>query len=180
MTGAGQQTNEEAALKNFIGDIIKSSLLLVTFTVISPSLFADETLAAEKDYSFVAAELRDTARMIDTMSAAGPKLGEASLAQIRVSRQFSPQPPLTSPQVEKRMIKGAAKSPDVAVYVINANPGERRPAILHMHGGGFVLGSAESSVTMLQKLSTLLDCVIVTVEYRLAPETLFSGSIEDH
>jgi len=70
--------------------------------------------------------------------------------------------------------------PDVAIYIVNARPGASRPAILHTHGGGFVTGSAESSVRQLQELCAKVDCVAVSVEYRLAPETTYAGSIEDN
>ncbi len=66
------------------------------------------------------------------------------------------------------------------VFVINAKPGERRPAVLHTHGGGFLLGSAASDIPRLQVMARALDCVVVTVEYRLAPETPFPGSLEDN
>jgi acetyl esterase/lipase len=49
-----------------------------------------------------------------------------------------------------------------------------------MHGGGFVVGSARDSIPSLQDLARTLDCVIVTVEYRLAPETRFPGALEDN
>jgi acetyl esterase/lipase len=55
-----------------------------------------------------------------------------------------------------------------------------RPAILHMHGGGFVFGSAESFLYALQDIAAALDCVIVSVDYRLAPETPFPGALEDN
>jgi acetyl esterase/lipase len=79
-----------------------------------------------------------------------------------------------------RTIPGRSGSPDVTVYLINSAPHAARPAILHTHGGGYILGSAESEVPYLQQLAEALDCVIVTVEYRLAPETTFRGSVEDN
>ncbi|WP_235913191.1 alpha/beta hydrolase [Croceibacterium salegens] len=70
--------------------------------------------------------------------------------------------------------------PDVTVYVVNAAKGGARPGILHTHGGGHILGSAKSELRYLQNLARDLDCVLVTVEYRLAPETRYTGSIEDN
>jgi acetyl esterase/lipase len=49
-----------------------------------------------------------------------------------------------------------------------------------MHGGGFVGFAAKHMVPVLQPLAEKLDCVIVTVDYRLAPETRLSGSLEDN
>ncbi|HME40451.1 MAG TPA: alpha/beta hydrolase [Steroidobacteraceae bacterium] len=90
----------------------------------------------------------------------------------------APQP---APPYEERKIPGAMGAPDVRVYLINAGAKDRpRPAILHMHGGGYVLGTAATSIPALQQLAKEQDCVIATVDYRLAPETPFPGSLEDN
>jgi acetyl esterase/lipase len=89
--------------------------------------------------------------------------------------------PIKSSQVNKRLIPGPVGSPEVPVFVINAaRKGEPRPAILHMHGGGYVLGTAQSAVPSLEQLAHDLNCVVVTVDYRLAPGTRFPGSLEDN
>lgn len=83
--------------------------------------------------------------------------------------------------IARRLIPGPAGSPEVTVFVINAGSrGARRPAILHLHGGGYVFGSALAAVPSLKQLADELDCVAVTVDYRLAPETPFPGSLEDN
>ena len=89
------------------------------------------------------------------------------------------KPRLAKPGVEDHRIP-VEGAPDVTVFAIGARPGERRPAILHMHGGGFIGGTAEASIADLQVLCEALDCVAVTVEYRLAPETPFPGSLRDN
>jgi len=86
---------------------------------------------------------------------------------------------LQSPEISKRMIPGAKSSPDVPIYVINADPKKHRPAILHMHGGGFIVGSAAQALKGMLAEAKELDCVVVTVDYRLAPETPFPGPLED-
>lgn len=48
-----------------------------------------------------------------------------------------------------------------------------------MHGGGFIVGSAAANIQALQQIAKTHDCVIVTVDYRLAPETPFPGSLND-
>lgn len=92
-----------------------------------------------------------------------------------------PSPPrLTDVSVEEVKTPVGPGQPDVTLFVINAKPGTSRPAILHTHGGGHILGSARSEVAYEQALARELDCVIVTVEYRLAPQTTYKGSIEDN
>ncbi len=87
---------------------------------------------------------------------------------------------LAAPSWTRRTIPGPKGSPELTVYVVNAQPGGSRPAILHTHGGGYIFGSARDSVPMLQRTAAELDCVIVSVEYRLAPETTYAGSMEDN
>ncbi|EZP74262.1 Alpha/beta hydrolase domain-containing protein precursor [Sphingomonas paucimobilis] len=82
--------------------------------------------------------------------------------------------------VEKRVIPGMKGQPDVTVFLINAGKEGQRPAIVHTHGGGFVSGTAEGFVRNIQDLCKELDCAAVSVEYRLAPETTYAGSIEDN
>ena len=77
-------------------------------------------------------------------------------------------------------IPGRAGAPDVRVILVD--PGgvpKPRPGILHLHGGGFVMGGAEHSLWRSQELARSLDCLVVSVEYRLAPETAFPGALED-
>lgn len=51
--------------------------------------------------------------------------------------------------------------------------------ILHIHGGGFVAGSGELLETSHRQLCAELRCAVVSVDYRLAPETVFPGNLED-
>ena len=124
-------------------------------------------------------ELRDIARRIVQMVGNDPLTG-ATLADFRRGMGAFTSKPSPDVPFEKRLIPGARGQPDVVVYVINAKAGGGRPAILHTHGGGFVTGSAEQDVSSLQALCKQLDCVAVSVEYRLAPETNYAGSIEDN
>lgn len=53
------------------------------------------------------------------------------------------------------------------------------PAVLHMHGGGYVIGSAPMSAMSNQRTVVDAGCVVVSVDYRLAPETRHPGPVED-
>lgn len=143
----------------------------------SPVAALAQAAGSEADLSFVHPELRATARSMAAMSSF--KLSNAFLKHARTG-EMMPKEPLRSDVAiaEKRVpVPGG---PEVLVYLINAKPGQSRPAIVHTHGGGYVLGSAKSDLRGLQDLAVELDCVIATVEYRLAPETRYTGSIEDN
>ncbi len=89
-------------------------------------------------------------------------------------------PPGGSAAVQ-RTVPGPKGAPDVKVTIVNGGgAATSRPAILHIHGGGYTGGSAAIFVPTLQSMAAALDCVIVSVDYRLAPATKFPGSLEDN
>ena len=47
------------------------------------------------------------------------------------------------------------------------------------HGGGFCLGGLESESLFCRKVVTELDCVVIDVDYRLAPEHPFPTPVHD-
>ena len=107
-----------------------------------------------------------------------------TLAAVRDLRQGAPAAPSPLPppaaSVERRTVPGAAGAPPVPVVVIGAKAGgARRPAILHIHGGGMILGRVADTIVASQRLAAELDCLVVEVDYRLAPETPFPGPLED-
>ncbi len=53
------------------------------------------------------------------------------------------------------------------------------PAILHFHGGGHVLGIPEMNQPQLMRWAAELGCLVLSVDYRLAPETPFPGPMDD-
>jgi triacylglycerol lipase len=77
-------------------------------------------------------------------------------------------------------VPGPAGAPDISVMVFrpSASSGPL-PCLYHIHGGGYIAGSAASAEPIYRPLALHLDCVLVSVDYRLAPETPFPGGIED-
>ena len=57
--------------------------------------------------------------------------------------------------------------------------GGPRPAIFHIHGGGFVSGTAEMCDGLNWRCAQDHGAVVVSVDFRLAPETPFPGGLED-
>ena len=57
--------------------------------------------------------------------------------------------------------------------------GAGRPAYLYIHGGGYIIGAPEMVDPRNQMLAMELGCVVVSVDYRLAPETTAPGNVED-
>ena len=82
---------------------------------------------------------------------------------------------------EERFIPGLDGAPDVRLLIYTP-PGEAtgpRPAVCHVHGGGYVLGTADINDISNRAMALSLGCSVVSVDYRLAPETAWPGALED-
>ena len=127
--------------------------------------------------SFVHPELRPAVKAIRESFGGETHLTLEALEAFR----RSPLPETKLPiGVARRSIAGAAGRAPVTIYVVNARPGRKRGGILYMHGGGYVLGSAGQDIATCQELAMSLDCTVVSVDYRLAPEAGYTVSLEDN
>jgi triacylglycerol lipase len=90
-------------------------------------------------------------------------------------------PALEAVSCQDLRIPGPADAPEVRVLVYTAPPVglAPRPAYLYIHGGGYVLGSADMMDVASRQMAVDLGCVVVSVDYRLAPETRWPGAVED-
>ena len=53
------------------------------------------------------------------------------------------------------------------------------PVMLWLHGGGYCLGSVQIDDEFVRKMVKIIGCVVVSVDYRLAPENRFPGALDD-
>ena len=58
-------------------------------------------------------------------------------------------------------------------------PAEGWPAVLYIHGGGFVVGNVEAEHGGCVRICADVGAVVVSVEYRLAPEHPYPAGVED-
>ena len=88
------------------------------------------------------------------------------------------EPPGDPPRLLE--VPGPVGAPPVPIRLfVPRGEARLRPGILQIHGGGYVLGSAEISDAENRVMALEQDAVIVSVDYRLAPETPFPGPVED-
>ncbi|WP_329375992.1 alpha/beta hydrolase [Streptomyces sp. NBC_01351] len=87
----------------------------------------------------------------------------------------------TDVSAEERMVPGPENAPDVRVILTRPTTGTDgpRPGLLWIHGGGYVLGSPDADQALASTFAGELDCVVVSVGYRLAPETPHPGPLHD-
>ncbi len=77
-------------------------------------------------------------------------------------------------------VPGFEGDPPVRVRVYRpAGRTEALPAIVWMHPGGWVLGSIDLDGLAVAQLAKDVECVVVSVEYRLAPEHPFPAALHD-
>jgi len=89
-------------------------------------------------------------------------------------------PPVNGVTSEDHHLPAEDGAPDVLVRVYRPVAGpESAPALLWIHGGGYVLGSIEEDDPMASHLAESIPCVVVSVEYRLSPEHPFPCSLDD-
>ncbi len=67
----------------------------------------------------------------------------------------------------------------VPVVRVTPKGAARRRHLFHVHGGGFVVGSARGFTGYLSELALQADATITSVDYRLAPEHPYPAAIED-
>jgi triacylglycerol lipase len=113
-------------------------------------------------------------------------LTDELLAPMREAERFAQFAVKTDPEVEAaiaqsvRVAKGPSGAPDITLTIYSPRGAKTSlPCIYHIHGGGYVGGGAAQLEPLHRPLAFKLNCVIVSVDYRLAPETRFPGAIED-
>jgi acetyl esterase/lipase len=109
-----------------------------------------------------------------------------SLPQIRataaamLAEETAGLPAFPDIDVTDRTVPGPEGAPDVRVLIYVPKDVPRpMPALLWIHGGGYVIGSADGDDASVKALVQQVGCAAVSVDYRLAPETPFPGGIED-
>jgi triacylglycerol lipase len=88
-------------------------------------------------------------------------------------------PDYSAISVSERLVPGPQGAPDVRVLFYVPEAVAPLPALLWIHGGGYVLGSAEQDDLLVKSIVASAGCAAVSVDYRLAPETPFPGGVED-
>jgi acetyl esterase len=111
-------------------------------------------------------------------SAGGPPLQELPIAEARkisLADFGGPQEPMA--RVEDRAVPGPAQPIPVRVY--RPVLADNLPVLIYFHGGGFVLCNLDSHDRECRRLAKASGCVVIAVDYRLAPEHPFPAAVDD-
>lgn len=117
-----------------------------------------------------------------------PVLPESSYADVKAARaklraQVARWPKYRPPrpvEVRDAAAPGPDGAPSVPVRVYSpSDRSEPLPAVMYLHGGGFTVGDLDSIHSAALHVASEIGAVLVTVDYRLAPEHPFPAGLED-
>jgi len=111
-----------------------------------------------------------------------PGFGELGVQETRAAfggmrNGLGPRPRPVA-RVIDRLIPGLGVEIPVRIYSPVANP-DGAPALVYYHGGGWVIGDLDSHDDVCRSLAVGAECVVVSVDYRLAPESRFPAAVDD-
>ncbi len=92
---------------------------------------------------------------------------------------FSSLTDLFGSGVEVFRVEDRAVGDDVAIRIYWPSESGPLPAVLYMHGGGWVLGNLDTHDALCRRLAYQSESIVVSVDYRRSPETKFPGAAED-
>ena len=108
------------------------------------------------------------------LSPCGLSATRTSLARLLAAMDTGPGP------TRELRVPGPVGAPTVRLLVYQPpGPARMRPAIYNIHGGGMVMGTADQSNSQLWRLANEQDAIVVSVDYRLAPEAPYPAALED-
>jgi acetyl esterase len=88
--------------------------------------------------------------------------------------------PLTPESVHQvRDVRIARADGEIPVRIYTPNSPAPAPALIYFHGGGWVLGDLDSHDHVCRAIANSVPCVVVSVDYRLAPENKFPSAVHD-
>ena len=109
---------------------------------------------------------------------AGPELYDMAVTESReMYREMQPDlPEIVVYSVADTTIEGPAGPIPVRIYRPSAAPA---PVHVHFHGGGWVIGDLDTHDGVCRELANQSGCVVISVDYRLAPEHPFPAAFND-
>jgi acetyl esterase len=110
----------------------------------------------------------------------GPPLNELPVADTRKAIDAAQADgTIPAPDVAEEWVTVPADVGDVRALIIKPRGAKARsPAVLYMHGGGWIFGSVQSHGRLARELAVAADAAVVFIDYALAPEARYPVQIE--
>lgn len=110
----------------------------------------------------------------------GFRLEELSPSEAREA--FSAMASLDGEVVEMASVEDASFAGPhgaVPVRIYRPRDADTLPVVLYFHGGGFVIGNLDTHDSTCRRMAQSADCVVISVDYRLAPEHPYPAAADD-
>jgi acetyl esterase len=124
---------------------------------------------------------RDIAMLLSLIENAGyPPIAEGTVEQARIGMRtlmVDFRQPATLPVVGS--ITDATVAGSIPVRIYRPQPSGSLPTIVYLHGGGFVIGDLDTHEGVCRLLCNDVGAVVISVDYRFAPEHRFPAAVED-
>ncbi len=116
-----------------------------------------------------------------TAQAGGPALNELPPAEARAMYRMlaSMEVGEEVDRVDDRHVPGPSGDVPIRVYTPHAAVGEAHGVLVWLHGGGWVIGDLDTADSTCRALANRGGCVVVSVDYRLAPEHRAPAALDD-
>lgn len=123
------------------------------------------------------------AAVIELLEAVFPRIDslDADAASVRSVAKQMPSIPVVEEvaSVEDRTIPGPAEPIPVRIYRPERPSADTAPCIVYFHGGGWVICDLDTHDSGCRRLTNEIGAVVVSVDYRLAPEHKYPAGVED-
>jgi acetyl esterase len=120
-------------------------------------------------------EPRARAYVLQLIEDGGQPLSELSLEAARQVMRSAQTPPLEHSTVEVETLQHEGLQ---VTIVRPANSRDALPAVLYLHGGGWVLGGVETHARIVRELALRVGAAIVVPQYALSPEARFPVALD--
>ncbi|MGK8488604.1 alpha/beta hydrolase [Nocardia asiatica] len=123
--------------------------------------------------------------IVDAAAAAFPALGTEVLDATEARRLLAARPapavePIPVARVRERLIPGPPGAPEVRIRIYRPESAPRpAPVVVFCHGGGFVICGLDSHDQFCRAMAAAAEAIVVSVDYRQAPEHRFPAAAED-
>ena len=94
--------------------------------------------------------------------------------QMMIAARGTPEPVAA---VEDRLIPGPAG--DIPIRIYTPHGSGPFPVLVFFHTGGWQVGNLDSQDPLCRRLTNVVGCIVVSVDYRLAPEHPFPAGLQD-
>jgi acetyl esterase len=115
--------------------------------------------------------------IVDYLTASGITFDDTTPEKLREVVNGAVPSPIELHDVADRTIPGPGGDIPIRIYRPSGDDG--LPVVTFFHGGGWVFGNLESHDHLCRVLATKAECVVVAVDYRLAPEAPFPAAVDD-